>query len=142
MKSFERVINPKLVKAMDEFNLEKTPETQMNFINELNEASLLIPVNVKEMPNENAPDSEISLQVKLMSDEDGALYYGAFTDWDELSKFEDLRDDAVVLTYKEIRELLTLDSEKNLGIIINPLKYEIDFILTEDVMQEIDKQLK
>lgn len=141
MKSYEAVTNPQLVKAMDAFNLEKTIDTQKEFIKELRDAYLLVPIDVKGGIVEGNLTKEAELQIKLMSDSEGNLFYAVFTDWQELTRFTNKEEDAVVLSYEEIREIIKIDSEKIVGIVINPMKYDVDFILTENIMQDIDKKI-
>lgn len=93
MKQNNQLANPMLLGAIELMKAENTDENRKLFVDELMKAHFLAPVEITPAPQINedgmamiAPDSEI--QCPMLNTKSGVQYYMAFTDWNELKKWQ------------------------------------------------------
>lgn len=134
--------NESFVNALLKFNSEKTIENQDKLIMEMGKSKFLVPVTIKGNIKDGVLEKNAEIQIKIMADNNNNLFYAIFTDWECLSKFSKEKEDAIAVSYKEIRDILKMDKENITGVVINPSIYEKDFIMTERIMQDIDVRLE
>lgn len=142
MNNSNAIRNDEFEKALLKFYSEKTIENQNELVKAIGKGKFLVPVIIKGKINNGVLEKNSEIQIKIMADNNNNLFYAIFTDWDCLSQFSKEKEDAIAVTYKEIRDILKIDKENITGVVINPAKYEKDFIMTEKIMQDIDARLE
>lgn len=124
------VTNPEVKKAINNLKLGSTPEKQEALSNALKKARLLAPCNfdVELKPNHKGVLPTVNpTQIKflLINTNDGKVFFPAFTDVEESTKFKVAgdKDDMpknIVRTIQEYDVLLSDPNSKVQGVIINP----------------------
>ena len=121
----ESIRNPELVLALNVFKAEDTPAARKAITTALGGAKLLAPVVLQEVLDEQdrEPDGSVALQRKtkvqytMFAKPDGTKLFPAFTDWDELHKWQEGPCQTVIMTVREYAQLL---AHEGAGLILNP----------------------
>ena len=92
MKGIKPITNPMLTGAMELMKASDTVEHRQMFIGEMIHAKFLSPVviNPQPVPDENGIskiDKDAKIQVPMLTAPDGKHFFMAFTDLDELQKW-------------------------------------------------------
>lgn len=140
------VTNPELIGALLAFNEDSTLEKQKQFFGKLKEARLLAPIimvlsdNVEKKEDNSLllkKDSKISFIT--ISNNLNETYFLAFTDWDELRKWQNIENQQTLIVNIADYQSLLKDSKDCKGIVINPYNEAIqidrsllDVILTDN----------
>lgn len=126
--------NPELVSSMKELKNNYTQATERNFFKKLLEAKFLAPVIIDPAPvskNEKTTlNKNTSISFIEIIDNEGSNFFPAFTDWEELRKWnqgEDLQ--TLIFTFKDYKEvILEREDEKSInGFVLNPLGQNVIF---------------
>ena len=120
------VTNPELVEAISEMRKNNTEATQAHVLECLLNAHFLAPIIFS--PDTGDPDSsgcvtlhkgsQISFEILYKYDREP--YFFAFSDWDELGKWQKKENQQTLIITFESFGKLAMDSENILGIVINP----------------------
>lgn len=136
------VRNDNFVAALLDFFELRTTENQNKLIKEMGKSRFLVPVKIKGEIKDGVLEKNSEIEIKLMADKYNNLFYAVFTDWEALTRFSGKNEDAIAVTYKEIREILKIEKADITGIVINPSIYDRDFVMTEKIMMDMDKRLE
>ncbi|MBP1566205.1 MAG: enhanced serine sensitivity protein SseB C-terminal domain-containing protein [Oscillospiraceae bacterium] len=129
-QEFTPVVNPALVKAMEELKEQKSKDAEKNFIVQLRQARLLSPaiIEVKDENGDFVPAVEGKADPKntrvnfmMLSQKDGQKFLPAFTSIEEVRKWrkeEKLQN--VVSTFEQYLAMITADENGPNGFVIDP----------------------
>ncbi len=128
--------NPMLCGTMELLKAEDTQENRKLFVDELSKAHLLAPVVISPVPQPDAqgrikltPESKV--EFPMLPTKDGVPYFMAFTDYDELKKFDPSEKlQTMVFGLKDYAELLFRKNKEGqtspaAGFVINPLSNNV-----------------
>ncbi|MCI9274134.1 MAG: SseB family protein [Clostridiales bacterium] len=123
--------NPGLVKAMNLFLINKTKKNGMQMTSELNKATFLVPIYLPEgTPTDNLKEGLKHVEIQyLMLDQQstGQSFLMAFTDQEELKKWNPEGCPAVFCPFHEIQEIVLKHKNQCSGVVINPFTHSILF---------------
>ena len=121
----EPITNPALLKAIEDLSIDNSTEPE--FIEELQKAQFLCPVKMDLKDEEIGENGEITLgkdttiSILSLDDSNGDRFLMAFTDWDELRKWDDSSDiQTLMLTYDDYQTILGQEESTYKGAVINP----------------------
>jgi len=121
------VTNPKLIDAWLSFDQQPTVEKQKYLFEQLKEAKLLAPIMMQIPDNvERNDDNSITLQqgttlsFVTITNVDNENFFPAFTDWEELRKWQNNENQQTLVVDLTDYQSLLNDSEQCIGIVINP----------------------
>jgi len=126
------VTNPELVKAMNDFLKEKSAEKEFILIEEITKANYLTPIIFKGEIEGGLLKKDSTLSLKLITNNSNESFFLAFTDWDELSKWSNEREQTLISTYDDLRHMV-LNSDDIKGFVINA--FNQNFVITPEVME-------
>lgn len=130
--------NPTLVKAMIELKENPSRQNENTFFVELLNARFLAPAIISEIDGtegEITLEKDTKIQLIHVIDPDRSAYLPAFTDWDELRKWEQHGDvQTLIFTLNDYEQLLK-SNENYKGFVINMLGENI--MLNEEHMKMV-----
>ncbi len=134
------VKNPNLVAAMADFKQQQTKQNEEAMLKEIQAASFIAPITLRSDINAAEPDENGQRQVQAslmaVSNNSGAKYFPAFTDWLEFLKWKnDPEAETMVITFDQYCEILLKQGVDINGIVINPA--ETNILLQKEKMAEI-----
>ena len=127
--------NPKLKDAIAEMRKDNNPQTRNVVINEMMNSVFLAPAQVDFGANPPKPDADGKVKLeqdtkigfKLIGTPDGKQFFMAFTDWDELHKWnKDPAQQTLMLRFDDYAALLEKNTEAA-GFVINPYNENLRF---------------
>ncbi|MCM1185107.1 MAG: SseB family protein [Lachnoclostridium sp.] len=140
------ITNPMLVGAMELLNAENTPEHRKIFFEEVEKAVFLAPVVIDPPPVADGqgmfripPESRV--QFPLLKAPDGKQFFMAYTDWDELQKWNNQDNQQTfglkLTDYADMVFKRNESGEMNpvAGVVINP--YGGNMALTKEMIAGI-----
>lgn len=135
------VTNPKLLEAINRLQEEGiNAATEQAFFDELGEAQFLAPViieSVSKSDENNKSDSEIGF-FTLTTEDSRETFYPAFTDWEELYKWNPDTKRQIVITTLDNYLDMVLNEEKpdnSNGFVINP--FGCNFAITKNILKAL-----
>lgn len=146
MNPFKPITNPMLCGTIELMKAENTPEHIKMFTDEMVRARYLAPVIVTPTP---VPDAngiikltdEHKMQCPLLTAKDGTHVFAAFTDIEELRKWNpDPKQQTIGFTFNDYAELLfRKDKDGNtapaIGFVINPMGNSI--VVTKKMVAKV-----
>lgn len=127
------VTNPALVDSMNNFLRDKNSENELFLIDKINEAHFLVPVIVDGKVNNGVLKKKATISFKMITNTANESFFIAFTDWQELGKWSQNKEQTLILTYKDLKEMVLKDRDKLRGFVINP--YGQNLIITPETME-------
>lgn len=115
----ESIRNPELVLALNVFKAEDTPAARHAIATALGTAKLLAPVVLEQLPQEQPGAGAPQAKVKytMFAKPDGTKLFPAFTDMDEMKKWQAEPGQTVVMRLQDYVQLLMREGA---GLVINP----------------------
>ena len=120
----EPISNLKLVEAIE--GLSNNNATQQKFFTEFAQAKLLCPADI-HLQNSSKDGNEIvvgegsSISIKHLEDTKGNKFLIAFTDWEELYKWNSSKEQqTVIFGYKDFQNIMKESRDVYTGMVINP----------------------
>lgn len=115
----ENIRNPELVLALNVFKAEDTPAARRAIATALGTAKLLAPVVLEQLPQEQPGAGALQAKVKytMFAKPDGTKLFPAFTDMDEMKKWQAEPGQTVVMRLQDYVQLLMREGA---GLVINP----------------------
>ncbi len=122
------ITNPFLVKAMEEMKAERTPQTEVAFVNALKAARFFVPANVNKVQQANAnADGTVELKEQpqlsfvLFNNQEGKRYFPLFTDIDEYRKWDAHKNHQLAaLSFRDLCQIMQDNPSNAVGAVINP----------------------
>jgi len=139
--SFSIAKSQNLVQSMKKLQIEKTKESEKEFINNLFSVTFLSPVlyessneDINHTENKSQKDRKINL-LSLPND-NGQFFFPAFTDKEEFLKWNAYPTKQVIfLKLKDYMDVLSTDNSKWSGVVINP--FSDNFVLNTEQIKMI-----
>lgn len=130
------ITNPTLVKTLNKFLIQPNPKNEQALISEVKKATFICPVQVPDEAKEGRYDSGQALTFKTLSTEEEYLFLMAFTDWEELEKWSKEPQNAIKITYDQLKSVIHESKGHLVGFTINP--YEQNLMVTKDLIAYFD----
>ncbi len=141
------VTNPDLVSAICDMRQDNSPEKQNRMMDEVMKAHFITPVNVSPEPNHGHCDGDdhcdchhhhhdhttefkegTTISFYSIADSAGKHFFLAFTDWDELRKWQNNdHQQTFIVTFDDISGMLLQENSRWDGFVINPYGESIVF---------------
>lgn len=149
------VTNPDLVSAINDMQQDNTPEKQNRMIGEVMKAHFITPVTVSPEPqhdhnhdhcdcldhdhghcdchdhHHNHPaeiEEGTTINFYAIQDSAGQAFFLAFTDWDELRKWQNINHQhTLIVTFDDISGMVLQENSRWDGVVINPYGESIVF---------------
>ncbi len=138
------VTNPGLVQAMEAMKQERTPKTELTFINHMKAARFLVPANIRQVQKAEAnEDGTVVLkdvpevQILLFNNKENQKFLPLFTDPVEARKWEGFSDHQMfAFSFQDLcRFCETHNAETLVGVVVNPYGHNI--IINTDTIQRM-----
>jgi len=128
--------NPMLCGTMELLKAEDSQENRKLFIDELSKAHLLAPVVISPIPQPDEQGrirltADSKVEFPMLPTKDGVPFFMAFTDYDELKKFDPSQKlQTMVFGLKDYADLLFRKNKEGqtspaAGFVINPLSNNV-----------------
>lgn len=122
------VTNPELVRAIREMNASSSKEKQDQVINEVMKAHFITPVMISPSPEHPADAKKAVIKkntainfAMVQNSANQKAFFLAFTDWDELRKWQNIEDQQTLILPFDDLAAMVLDKKSNSdGFVINP----------------------
>ena len=134
------ITNPGLVQAMDAMKQERTPATEVRFVNSMKSARFLVPANVNQVQNAVAnPDGTVELkeqpqiQFILFNNAEGKRYFPLFTDNAQIAKWTEADShQRAALSFQDVCHFLQNPPQgvEIAGVVVNA--YEQNILVPTD----------
>lgn len=140
------VRNPALTAAIAKMKAENTPQSRNAVINEMMNSVFLAPAIIDFGKNPPKPDEQGKVKIEkdtkisftLINTQDGKTFFMAFTDWDELRKWnKNPGQQTLMLRFDDYASLLA-KNEKASGFVINPYTENLRF--PPEMVADLKKQ--
>lgn len=127
------VTNPELVEAMAAAAADNRAETRSAMIEAMMEAHLLSPVSI-DPPPVTAEDGTTSFQAgtkiayPVLETQDGRQFLPAFTDWEELRKWQNnAGQQTIISTFDDLAGMVLNPDSFAVGFVLNPFGQNVTF---------------
>lgn len=130
----EKINNPKLKEAIEKMQSENSKENIDAMINEVMEASFILPAKVtpstqaKTENGKTVMQQSTQVQFRLLENPKKEKFFGLFTDTEELYKWNDTQSaHKVVTNFDSIAEMVSDPKADVQGFVINPFGKSVTF---------------
>jgi len=133
------VTNPNLLKAIQLMGQDRKYESQ--FIDELFKAIFLCPGQIDKSNSTKSGDGKITvgegskISLSLLEAKSGENYLMAFTDWDELRKWQNTKGQQTFLFSIDDYKTIILGNQHYGGVVINP--YGANLVFNQENLESI-----
>ena len=138
------VTNPELLEAIDAMKRDGSSENLDHVINEVMRANFLSPVIITPAPEADESGStvlkaETTISFHMITDSVGKSYFPAFTDWDELRKWNKEENmQTLISTFDDYAAMVLGENGRSEGFVINPFGTNIPF--SRDMIESLKNQ--
>lgn len=143
MDANKPITNPDLVDVIKE--IKRGNKKEDFFWKEIFKAKFLCPINMelgKTSKKENQKivlEKETSISLLSIDNEQGEHFLMAFTDWDELKKWnQNENQQTLILSYEDYQRMITKNDSVYQGMVINPFGENI--VLDESILANTRKK--
>jgi hypothetical protein len=126
------VTNPELVKSMNEFLQENSAQNEFILIEAIAKANFLIPITLQGEIEDGMLKQDSTIGFKTITNGSEESFYLAFTDWDELGKWSKEREQTLISTYDDLKQMVSINDGIK-GFVINPFNQNL--VITAEVME-------
>lgn len=137
----EPISNTELIKAIEAVSDHN--ETQHNFFRKFAQAKLLCPADI-QLQNSTRDGNEIivgegtSISIRHLEDTKGNKFLIAFTDWEELYKWNSSKEQkTVVFGYKDYQSIMKESKDVYSGMVINP--FGANIVITLEMLDNMER---
>lgn len=138
------ITNPELLQAIEDMKLSSSSENLDKVLNEVMRARFLSPVMITPAP-QPGENGEIVLKEKttisfhMIEDKISNSYFLAFTDWDELRKWNSTENmQTIVSTFDDYAAMVLGENGRGEGFVINPFGSNMPF--TRSMIESLKEQ--
>lgn len=139
------ITNPDFLAAVDAMRQDNSPENRNKAITEMMKAHFLAPVTIDPPPPAQEPGQPIQLgpgskiNFHLITNADNLKFFMAFTDWDELYKWQrNEGQQTVILTFDDYASLILKEDCDADGYVINP--FGVNVVFTREQVRSLKEQ--
>jgi len=140
------ITNPELIELMKKLKENPNSENENKFINCMINSLFLTPIII-DGEIEEKDDYKITIKkgtkinFKLIANKNTQKsYFLAFTDWDELRKWSSEPENAFIVNYDDLKNLVARSQGEQEGFVINPFNQNI--IVNSEIIEGIQKHIK
>lgn len=135
------ITNPRLVENIEEIIVNQNVENEYELINEMLKAHFLTPVVISPKPNSNKGKTVLKEETTIdfvgITNTDDENFLLAFTDWNELGKWNDEQNQqTIIFKFTDLSTIILEGEEQWDGFVINP--FGGNLILENERIQEIN----
>ncbi len=160
------ITNPELVKAINDMQQDNSPEKQDRMIDEVMKAHFITPVTVSPEPEHHHDHCDChdhhhhdhcdchdhdhdhttlkegtTISFFAIKDSAGQAFFLAFTDWDELYKWQNNEhQQTLIVTFDDISGMLLQENSRWDGFVINPYGESIVFDIADVKALKAEKE--
>ena len=140
------VNNPVLLEAIEDLKLNYNQENELNFFQKLQGADFLVPIATDPLFETNKGEAILEKNTKIefisITNDKGETYFPAFTDWNELKKWnEDSKIRTVIFKFSDYKKVILDDDNTTWsGFVINP--YGQNIIMGRDQIDLVNKEVE
>lgn len=128
------VTNPDFVLAMKTMKDNNTGENQDHMIDEMMKAHFITPAIISPQPDQEKESQEVVLKEKttisfhIIQNTENQNFFMAFTDWEELRKWQDNENQQVIIvTFDDLAGMILNEASDSSGYVINPFGESVIF---------------
>lgn len=133
------ITNPKLLEIIRE--MKQGAQKEEFFWEEIYKSNFLCPINIKEGNQKNVLNKETYLNLVSIKDEKNNNFLIAFTDWQELRKWQKNKNQkALILTYEKFQEIISKNKNLYQGLVINP--FSDNLVLNRKLVVDSQKKIQ
>lgn len=149
--TYETIINPALIFAFERAKNNNSEENQKRVIEEMLRAKFLAPVAAGSLPEDAKIGDTVDLKqnqniaFRMIQDDKGNHYFPAFTDWQEVKKWEGFKDrKTLIVTFKDYMFFILKSKNPVDGLVVNPFGANVLFNreMINNIVAMIDAQAK
>ena len=130
----EQIKNPELLEAIEKMQADGNPENINAMINKVVNAKFILPAMMKQIPQARTENGRTvmsnatQVQFRLLENNKKERFFGAFSDTDELFKWNGNEKATKVVTDFDSLAAMVMDPKANvLGFVINPFGKSVTF---------------
>ena len=130
----EQIKNPELLEAIEKMQADGNPENINAMINKVVNAKFILPAMMKQIPQARTENGRTvmsnatQVQFRLLENNKNERFFGAFSDTDELFKWNGNEKATKVVTDFDSLAAMVMDPKANvLGFVINPFGKSVTF---------------
>ncbi len=130
----EQITNPELKEAIEAMQAEGSKENIDAMVNKVMEAKFILPATVTPITQARTKDGKTvmeqstQVQFRLLENANKEKFFGAFTDTDELYRWNDAKASHKIVTDFDSLASMIMDPKANvLGFVINPFGKSVTF---------------
>ena len=136
--------NPVLVELLDNLKTQFNADTEHKFFKELLSAKFLSPITQDSLQGckngESALKEDAAIKFIYLNDEKGNSYLPAFTDWNELRKWNKANEiKTLILSFEDYKTMIFEKDSIFSGFVLNPFGHNI--IFDKDLIQQAEKSV-
>lgn len=130
----EQIKNPELLEAIEVMQADGSPENINKMISKVVNAKFILPAMLKHVPQAKTQNGKTvmsnatQVQFRLLENNKKERFFGAFTDTDEMFKWNGNEKSAKIVTDFDSLAAMVMDPHANvLGFVINPFGKSVTF---------------
>lgn len=130
----EEIKNPELLRAIEEMQADGSKENVDAMINEVIKAKLILPAKItpttqaKTENGRTVMQQASQVQFRLLKNGNGEMFFGVFSDVEEMYKWEDTKKSSKVVTDFDSLASMVMDEKSNVGgFVINAFGKSVTF---------------
>lgn len=127
------VANPKLVEIMNKFLNDRSTENEIALIESISQANFLTPIILDGEIENGVLKKDSNISFKMITNTANESFFIAFTDWEELGKWSKDKEQTLITSYEDLKDMVLKDATAIKGFVINP--YGQNIVITPELMQ-------
>lgn len=130
----EEIKNPELLEAIEKMQTDGSKENIDAMINEIIKAKLILPAKITPTTQAKTENGRTvmqqanQVQFRLLKNGNGEMFFGVFTDVEEMYKWEDTKNSSKVVTDFDSLASMVMDEKSNVGgFVVNAFGKSVTF---------------
>lgn len=130
----EEIKNPELLEAIEKMQTDGSKENIDAMINEIIKAKLILPAKITPTTQAKTENGRTvmqqanQVQFRLLKNGNGEMFFGVFTDVEEMYKWEDTKKSSKVVTDFDSLASMVMDEKSNVGgFVVNAFGKSVTF---------------
>lgn len=130
----EEIKNPELIAAIEKMQADGSKENIDAMINEIIKAKLILPAKITPTTQAKTENGRTvmqqanQVQFRLLKNGNGEMFFGVFTDVEEMYKWEDTKKSSKVVTDFDSLASMVMDEKSNVGgFVVNAFGKSVTF---------------
>lgn len=130
----EEIKNPELIAAIEKMQVDGSKENIDAMINEIIKAKLILPAKITPTTQAKTENGRTvmqqanQVQFRLLKNGNGEMFFGVFTDVEEMYKWEDTKKSSKVVTDFDSLASMVMDEKSNVGgFVVNAFGKSVTF---------------